>query len=317
MAPSYCAARDDPDSKWPNFCPSTAAAYLYCILFALTLIAHITQSIIYRKGYSWVVAMSALWQFLAYAFRIVSIKNPTKTSWYSAWFILILLAPLWINAYVYMVLGRMVYNYTKSAKILGVKAWRFGLTFVGLDIVAFIVQVIGAASASGSNKSHTAIMRGLHVYMGGVGLQQLFIIIFFGLAILFHREMNRDLPKASRPRPLTLLYVVYSALALVTVRIIFRLVEYSGGLDTGISAHEAYQYVFDSTAMLIALALFNVVHPGRIMLGKESNFPSRKDRKAVGKDHVWGRAGQNSHTTDENSQSWVNLDRVQSKGSNV
>ena len=39
-----------------------------------------------------------------------------------------------------MVLGRMVYNFTSSAKILGVKAWRFGLYFVLLDI-AFVHQI--------------------------------------------------------------------------------------------------------------------------------------------------------------------------------
>lgn len=31
--------------------------------------------------------------------------------------------------------------------------------------------------------------------------------------------------------------------------------------------------------MFLALAVFNVVHPGRIMSGKESDFPSRKERK--------------------------------------
>ena len=39
-----------------------------------------------------------------------------------------------------MVLGRMVYNFTSNAKILGVKAWRFGLYFVLLDIV-FVLQI--------------------------------------------------------------------------------------------------------------------------------------------------------------------------------
>ena len=39
-----------------------------------------------------------------------------------------------------MVLGRMVYNFTSKAKILGVKAWRFGLYFVLLDIV-FVLQI--------------------------------------------------------------------------------------------------------------------------------------------------------------------------------
>ncbi len=42
--------------------------------------------------------------------------------------------------------------------------------------------------------------------------------------------------------------------------------------------------------MFVALVLFNIVHPGRIMPGKECDFPSRKERKAMGKQHVWGRA---------------------------
>ena len=43
--------------------------------------------------------------------------------------------------------------------------------------------------------------------------------------------------------------------------------------------------------MLIALVLFNIIHPGRLMPGKESDFPSRKARKAAGKNGIMGRAG--------------------------
>lgn len=35
--------------------------------------------------------------------------------------------------------------------------------------------------------------------------------------------------------------------------------------------------------MLIALVLFNIVHPGRVMPGKQGDFPSRKERKQLGK----------------------------------
>lgn len=42
--------------------------------------------------------------------------------------------------------------------------------------------------------------------------------------------------------------------------------------------------------MFIALVLLNIVHPGRIMPGPESNLPSRKSRKALGKENVKGRA---------------------------
>ena len=31
--------------------------------------------------------------------------------------------------------------------------------------------------------------------------------------------------------------------------------------------------------MFIALVLLNIVHPGKVMPGKESDFPSRKERK--------------------------------------
>ena len=31
--------------------------------------------------------------------------------------------------------------------------------------------------------------------------------------------------------------------------------------------------------MFIALVLLNIVHPGKVMAGKESDFPSRKERK--------------------------------------
>ena len=274
-----CAATSSPDTLW-NFCPNTGAAYFYAVLFGLTTLGHIGQGILHRKPYSWVICISALWQTLAYGFRIASIRSPTSVALYTAWFVLLLVAPLWINAYVYMVFGRMVYNYTAEARLLRIKAWRFGLYFVLLDIVAFLVQLYGAASASGDHLPTSTVLRGLHIYMAGVGLQQFFIFCFCYLAFRFHRNLNAQPQSVRVRRAKTLLYVLYLVLTLITIRIIFRLAEYSKGLKSSIPNHEAYQYVLDSTPMLIALVAFHVVHPGRIMAGKEADFPSRKERKA-------------------------------------
>lgn len=63
------------------------------------------------------------------------------------------------------------------------------------------------------------------------------------------------------------------------MRIVFRICEYSKGLHSTIPNHEAYQYCLDSLPMLLALVALNVEHPGRIMPGKESDIPSRKERK--------------------------------------
>lgn len=219
MASDLCDAVTTPNTLWA-FCPSTGAAYAFCIFFGLTLIAHISQGIYYKKGYTWVIAMSALWQTIAYAFRIVSIETPANLGNYAAWFVLILVAPLWTNAFVYMAMGRMVWNFTSRAKVFGITAWRFTLIFVVLDIVAFVIQVYGAAmTQSGPNLSEETILRYLHIYMGGVGVQQLFILTFLVYAFGFHRTVlqERLLDSNINAKCMTLLYTLYICVGLISV----------------------------------------------------------------------------------------------------
>ncbi|KAK1149810.1 hypothetical protein N8T08_003361 [Aspergillus melleus] len=276
---AQCKALTTPDTQW-DFCPSIGASYLFLVLFGLTTLAHLAQAIFYRKFYCWVITVSGLIQTLTYVFRVLSILSPASYTDYAAWFILILIAPLWTNAFVYMVMGRMVWNFTDDAQVLRVKPWRFGLFFVILDIIAFIVQVYGAAQAAGNHITYEKQMEGLHIYMGGVGVQQLFVLLFVACAISFHRKVIRQ-RRSDGKQGLLLLYVLYACLALITMRIIFRLCEYSQGLKSKIPRHEAYQYCLDSVPMLISLVALNVVHPGRIMpvrrvkCGEERPFCTR------------------------------------------
>ena len=96
-----CPAVTSSDTLW-GFCPNYGAAIAFCVFFATTFLVHVGQGICYRKAYTWVIAMSALWQTVAYAFRIMSIKTPANLGNYAAWFVLILVAPLWTNAFVYV-----------------------------------------------------------------------------------------------------------------------------------------------------------------------------------------------------------------------
>lgn len=130
----YCLDPSVKDNGW-SFCPNIGPSYLFAVLFALTTVFHVYQAVVTRKAYSTVIILSGLAQTLTYVFRVISIMHPT-TAWpYIAWFLLILVAPLLTNAFVYMIMGRMVYNFLPEQKLLGIKAWRFGLYFVLLDIV--------------------------------------------------------------------------------------------------------------------------------------------------------------------------------------
>ncbi|KAI9826360.1 MAG: hypothetical protein M1832_000277 [Thelocarpon impressellum] len=296
---AQCTALDDPKSAW-DFCPSVAAAYVLAVAFALSTVLHLYQAIRTRKPYCAVITLGTAWQMLAFIFRILSIDNPTNYSHYSTWFVLILVAPIWTNAFVYMVMGRMVYNFLARQSLCGIQAWRFGLYFVVLDVVAFLVQLGGAGMATGQDVPLDQVMRGLHIYMGGVGFQQAVIIGFAYLAFKFTQQLRREPFTERTPAAWRLTYVIGVVLVLITVsrphapsghigsresqiRIIFRLVEYASGLESTIPRHEAYMYCLDTLPMLVASVLFNVVHPGSVMAGKESDMPGcltrRKARK--------------------------------------
>jgi len=123
-----------------------------------------------------------------------------------------------------MLLGRMIYFYLPSRSIFGIRATSLTKIFVLLDITAFIVQGVGGTMASsGPHESQSAINRGLHIYMGGIGFQQLAILVFSSMAVQLHvqlAQLERDgaLAEAGKERGWRrLLYALYVSLTCITV----------------------------------------------------------------------------------------------------
>ncbi|KAI9846844.1 MAG: hypothetical protein M1838_001119 [Thelocarpon superellum] len=298
MATCPAMAKDGTNQSLWSYCPSLAAAYLFAIFFLLSAAFHLYQAIRYRKPYCFVIITAVTLQCIAFIFRIISINNGTVVAPYAISFVLILVAPVWTNAFVYMVLGRMIYNFIPSGKVFGLRGWRFGIYFVLLDITsvpspfrssasdshhhrAFLVQVFGASRAVGNNVPEDQLWQGLHIYMGGIGIQQLFILVFLVMVTRFHQLLLLQPKTTQNLQAKRLLCVVYISLTLITIRIIVRLLEYSQSLDGVIATHEAFLYCLDSSLMLICALMFSLIHPGKVMPGSAGNFPSRKDRRAI------------------------------------
>ena len=160
-----------------------------------------------------------------------------------------------------------------------------------------MIQAAGASIASGGpGTSQSSLNNGLHIYMAGIGMQQAFIVAFLALAIRFHYKVLRT-PNSSPTNWKALLYAVYTVLTLITVsllppkpmnvmysisdrsftqiRIIFRMCEYSSGVHGKLLSHEVYPFVLDALPMIVALVIFNVVHPGKTLVGPDSEFQKR------------------------------------------
>jgi hypothetical protein len=77
------------------------------------------------------------------------------------------------------------------------------------------------------------------------------------------------------------------------MRIVYRLVEFTKGLDPSINAlpfHEYYFYALDAFPMMAALLILAVFHPGRFIRGPNSSLrdatrKEKKIKKAEKKEH--------------------------------
>ncbi|KAF4997018.1 hypothetical protein FGRMN_4158 [Fusarium graminum] len=265
------------NANW-NYYPSFSAAAAFAVLFAVLTAVHVWQAAKYKKSWCWVIIMAGIWETMAFTFRAISTKHQQSIGVLLTFNIFILLAPIWVNAYAYMTLGRMVYYFTPSHSLIGMPAATLAAIFVGLDIISFIVQLIGGSMA-GPGSPPDAQMNAVHIYMGGIGLQEFFIIIFVVLCVLFQkkmREIRQENAKAFFASDWgMLLCTLYFSLTMISVRIIYRFVEFSGGMgqNNELVTHEIYFYILEATPMFLALLAFNVVHPGRIMTGPHSDMP--------------------------------------------
>ena len=99
----------------------------------------------------------------------------------------------------------------------GILAYIMSIAFVSLDFISFIIQLVGGSYA-GITAPIDQQMKGVHIYMGGIGLQQFFIFVFLALAVKFHLEKiqlnNMGIARQGWKR---LLWTLYTSLGFISV----------------------------------------------------------------------------------------------------
>jgi len=226
------------------YCPSLPAAAALTSLFGAILLAHLLQALLYRKPFCWVVCMAAAWETAGFVLRLLGARDPRRQVFSIGSNLLVILAPLWVNAFAYMLAGRMIYYWLPSKSVGRLRARTMSSWFVWLDVVTFFVQAAGGSMLE--NEDATQARLGLHICkclwvssgrrrrgsslrsviivsnhgfadMGGVGLQQFFVCLFVLIMVKFHAEVRRTGHQRTTSWRRQL-FSVYFALALITVR---------------------------------------------------------------------------------------------------
>ncbi|KAK2469433.1 hypothetical protein H9L39_19150 [Fusarium oxysporum f. sp. albedinis] len=266
-----------------HFYPSFTGNLAFATIFGLSTIAHLIEAIAFKKKFCWVVIMGGAWETGAFIARTLGSRDQQEEQFAFWGGLLFILAPLWVNAFVYMTVARMVHFGLADKQIWNIKATKLTVLFVWIDVVCFLVQAGGGGMLS--NKDEPNIARiGTKVYTAGVAIQMTFVIIFGAMTAWFYRRIHQ-VPRCNNGRLKGLTLVMLAVLLLIVVRTVYRLIEFGPGLnaDNPLLTKEIYPFALDALPMSLALTMLNAMHPGFVLRGTDSEFPSlsRAERTAI------------------------------------
>ncbi|KAF3394379.1 Protein RTA1 [Penicillium rolfsii] len=274
-----------------RYTPSLAVAIVAAVLYGIAFILTCVQWIRY-KSWVWVImVVAAAMEAVGYIGRCISTQNVTEKSVYVLQFALIILAPVLMAACCYVLFSRILFlivpRQERTFRLCWVPPRFITPLFVGFDVVALFLQLIGAVMISSVDATETdaasKLNRGKHIAQAGVIVQLAAFGLFSVAAVRFNFTSKR-FTKSTQERyemfgdedyiidgvvkkknwP-ALLRVVNLTTLLILVRSIYRLVEFTEGVTGYLNTHEWPLYIFDALVIYPCVALFVYWHPGKYL----------------------------------------------------
>ncbi|KAJ5688153.1 hypothetical protein N7536_010772 [Penicillium majusculum] len=250
---------DDPSNPYYTYYkPSIPAAIAVAILFCAVSLVQIWRIIRTRQWFGIVILVATAFEVIGLLARADSSKHLQKKSPYEIQTILILLAPILFAASVYMFLGRLIRK-SGHPELSFIRINWVTPIFVTGDIFCFFVQAVGVVILLRA-ESRSKLNLAKAIILAGLGLQVFFFAIFALVAVLFHIRLSSRRGGKVVHQGVNVnirLWNLYLCSVLITVRNIYRLVEYATGTDAYLSRHEWPAYALDIGLMFIIMVISN------------------------------------------------------------
>ncbi|KAF8849666.1 RTA1-domain-containing protein [Acephala macrosclerotiorum] len=259
-APSHPDVNDPNLFAFYRYDPSQVAALIFMSCFLITTVFHIFQAAKLRTFYFIPLLVGGVFEVFGYIARSLAHNNQYSLAIYIMQELLLLLAPALFAASIYMTLGRMILL-TQGEKLAPIPARWLTKIFVCGDVLSFVVQ-----SGGGLMAVPRMMTIGEHLVVFGLLIQ----IISFGIFVLAAGVFHYHVVCSPTPASLQVhwrryMYTLYAASALIFIRSVFRVIEFSGGNDGFLMKSEVFVYVFEGLLMLCVMVSFNIVHPGELI----------------------------------------------------
>ncbi|KAL4935338.1 hypothetical protein BDV06DRAFT_234425 [Aspergillus oleicola] len=260
------------------YAPAGAAGGIFTALFGICTLLHIYQLLRTRIWFMIPFTIGAVLECVGYVGRLLSsIQTPDFTKGpYVMQSALILIAPAFLAASIYMTLGRII-AMLDAERYSVIPLRLLTKIFVAGDVLSFLMQASGAGiMVKNTNSAQTGeniIVSGLFVQIVFFG----FFVITAGIFELRAAKQRLSVPSGLRSIWRRHMMALCFTSVLILIRSVIRVVEYLMGYDSYLIRQEVFIYVFDAFLMFIVVLAFNWIHPSEVncALGRGEKYSTR------------------------------------------
>lgn len=255
-------------SLW-YYAPNKGAPIAFAILFTMSGIIHGYQCFKYK---SWKVTGLLPWSALLFTLGFVMRAIGAFGHWdnlgvFISSTVFLLAGPPVYEGANFFTLGRILYYIPYHSPM---HPGRVFSTFIAMGVVIEVITANGASLVANTSNPESTQNTGKALLKAALILQIALMVGFVALATKFYYNCHRG--GVLNKKVKRALYVLYCSCTLITIRTIFRTVEYftAASLNTSnidkispIIKDEWFFWVFETVVMFSNTTLLNVFHPMR------------------------------------------------------
>ncbi|KAK5168329.1 uncharacterized protein LTR77_006898 [Saxophila tyrrhenica] len=233
-----------------GYAPSLGGNAIYAVIFAVCALIQLVFVFKYWrqwKGFSILVCVGCIGEAGGYVARIFLHNNPWSGGPMSIQFVLLMVAPSFLAAALYMTLRTLVQFFGPEHTRLAERFWTW--PFVTADTVGFLMQCGGGIMASAGEVNPALATAGVALMITGVTLQAVVMgiagVLAIDFALRYRRRQGRGAFRLLTGNLALFLLSMSLAFLLILARCIYRIPELAGGVGGALMRQEVEFMIFD------------------------------------------------------------------------
>jgi len=279
---SNANSKYDPASPY-GYTPDAWTGVLFIVLFALSTILHFGQLVRYRLWWALpTICLAGVMELIGWGGRLRSSYNVVLNTPYVIQIVCTILAPTPLVAASFIILGQCIRRLGQQYSRLSAR-W-YAIVFCSCDVIALVVQALGAADASAAVSRNGNPKIGGNIMLGSIIFQLIAITVYMMFAAEFGLRFMYDKPIRGRAIVETgytldrnmkqmLAALAFSSLC-IYIRSWYRTMELANGWQGYIIHTQRFFVILDALMIAFAIWIMNIFHPGRL-LGPGSTWKAK------------------------------------------